>query len=646
MKQVSIIIVNYNVQHFLDQCIQSIYKSKHNLDVEILVVDNNSVDASVQMVKDKYPNVRLIANNGNPGFAVANNQAINIAQGKYVLLLNPDTLLSEDTLEKCFNKAEEDQEIGAIGVKMLDGKGNFLPESKRGFPGFWTAFYKMSGLSNLFKKSPRFNKYHLGHLDKDSNHEIEVLSGAFMFIRKDVLDKIGLLDEQFFMYGEDIDLSYRILKDGYKNYYLSETSIIHFKGESTRKTSVSYTKHFYKAMAIFNSKHFSGQSFLMSKFVNIAIFFSGIISFFKSKIIPWLAPLIDGLIVFFTFFIVKTLWANYYFSDLEYYSAIPINLLCLIFSLIYVFVLFVNGNYDEKSGIPQLTKGWLFGGLFVFLTYSFLPEEFRFSRAIILISFGLLFLFLWLAKKMKNKFLFGDFNLTQSDERRILVVGATSSLKAINPQFQGSNKAFKMIGAVSPTSEYDNKFHLGGIDKINQIVDFEKPNEIVFCSGDLTNSLMFQTMADLGNKFAYRISSENNDTIIGSDSKNRSGVWYSAQINFNISNPEKERQKRLFDVFMSIIIIFVSPFVLLFSKNRKLILKNVFFVLIGMKTWVGYILPFNATALPTIARSVFSHRDFENHKDENTSSNESNFAYAKDYDVWKDFVTLLFNLLP
>lgn len=646
MKQVSIIIVNYNVQHFLDQCIQSIYKSKHELDVEIIVVDNNSVDASVQMVKDKYPAVKLIENKDNPGFAIANNQAINIAQGKYVLLLNPDTLLSEDTLEKCFNTSETNPKIGALGVKMLDGKGNFLPESKRGFPDFWTAFYKMSGLSNLFRKSPKFNRYHLGHLDENSNHEIEVLSGAFMFILKDVLDQVGLLDEQFFMYGEDIDLSYRILKGGYKNYYLADTSIIHFKGESTRKTSVSYTKHFYNAMAIFNSKHFSGQSFIMSKFVNIAIFFSGIVAFSKSKIIPLLAPILDALIVFLTFFFVKNLWAKYYFSDQDYYSAISINLLFFLFSLIYVIVLFVNGNYDEKSGIPQLTKGWLFGGLFVFITYSFLPEEFRFSRAIILIAFGLLFLLFWLAKKVKNKLLFGDFDLSQSDERRILIVGLPSSLATVNAQFRDKKQGLKMIGAISPTVEYDNKFHLGGIAEIKQIVDFERPNEIVFCSGDLSNSLMFQTMADLGNKYSFRISSVNNDTIIGSDSKNRSGVWYSAQINFNISNPEKIRQKRLFDVIMSLVIVCISPFVLLFSKNRKLILKNIFFVFFGMKTWVGYILPFNATSLPNIANSVFSHRNFEESKDEGYSNNELNFSYAKDYDIWKDFATLLFNLLP
>jgi len=280
------------------------------------------------------------------------------------------------------------------------------------------------------------------------------------------------------------------------------------------------------------------------------------------------------------------------------------------------------------------------------LIYSFLPEEYRFSRAIILISFAALFLLLWFAKKVKNKLQFGHFNLNQSDERRILVVGTTESLDTVSPQFQENKTNHKMIGAVSPTTDFDTKYHLGGMDNISQIVAFEKPNEIIFCSGDLSNSLMFKTMADLGNEYAYRISSENNDTIIGSDSKNRSGVWYSTQINFNISSPEKKRQKRLFDILMSIILILISPFVLLFSKNRALVLKNIFFVFFGVKSWIGYILPFNATALPNIPKAVFDHKDFDTSKKFNSSNNELNFSYAKDYDIWKDFVALLYNIIP
>ena len=250
--KLSIVIVNYNVRYFLEQTILSVYKSSVNFDYEIFVVDNNSSDDSLRMLEQKFPEVKVIANNENAGFSKANNQAIKLAKGEFVLLLNPDTIIQEDTLQKCIDKMEADAGIGGLGVKMVDGAGNFLPESKRGFPSPMAAFAKMSGLSKIFPASRTFGQYHLSFLDKNKSHEIDVLSGAFMLLRKSVLDKVGLLDEDYFMYGEDIDLSYCIKKAGFKNYYFSDTSIIHFKGESTKKGSLNYIRVFYNAMIIFS----------------------------------------------------------------------------------------------------------------------------------------------------------------------------------------------------------------------------------------------------------------------------------------------------------------------------------------------------------------------------------------------------------
>ena len=219
--KLSIVIVNYNVRYFLEQTILSVYKSSVNFDYEIFVVDNNSSDDSLKMMEQKFPEVKVIANIDNVGFSKANNQAIKLANGEFVLLLNPDTIIQEDTLQKCIDKMESDIVIGGLGVKMVDGAGNFLPESKRGFPSPMAAFAKMSGLSKVFPKSKIFGQYHLTYLDKNQSHEIDVLSGAFMLLRKRVLDKVGLLDEDYFMYGEDIDLSYCIKKAGFKNYYFS-----------------------------------------------------------------------------------------------------------------------------------------------------------------------------------------------------------------------------------------------------------------------------------------------------------------------------------------------------------------------------------------------------------------------------------------
>ena len=210
--KLSVIIVNYNVSAFLEQALASAVKAMRGIEGEIYVVDNHSVDNSVAMVKAKFPQVNLIENQDNVGFARANNQAIRISTGEYVLLLNPDTLVEEDTFEKCIRFMDETPDCGGLGVKMVDGQGRFLPESKRGIPYPSSSFYKLFGLSKLFPKSKKFGAYHATYIGEDETHEVEVLAGAYMMMRRSVLDEVGLLDEDYFMYGEDIDLSYRILK--------------------------------------------------------------------------------------------------------------------------------------------------------------------------------------------------------------------------------------------------------------------------------------------------------------------------------------------------------------------------------------------------------------------------------------------------
>lgn len=272
--KLSIIIVNYNVKHYLDQCLVSVIKALKGIESEIFVVDNNSNDGSQKMLSDKFPSIQTIFNTENFGFSKANNQALKISKGEYALLLNPDTLVESNTFQKLIKFMDSHPEAGGLGVKMINAKGEYLPESKRGFPTPATAFYKFSGLARIFSKSKTFNKYHLGNLDPNKTHQIEVLAGAFMFLRKSVLDKIGFLDEAFFMYGEDIDLSYRITKAAYINYYFPETRIIHYKGESTKKSSINYVLVFYKAMLIFANKHFSKKNYKSLFFlINTAIYF-------------------------------------------------------------------------------------------------------------------------------------------------------------------------------------------------------------------------------------------------------------------------------------------------------------------------------------------------------------------------------------
>ncbi|MEO5907679.1 MAG: glycosyltransferase family 2 protein [Ginsengibacter sp.] len=271
--QLSIIIINYNVKYFLEQCLFSVIKAMKKIDAEIIVIDNNSTDGSFDFFAKRFSEVNFIWNKTNSGFAKANNQALKIAKGAYILFLNPDTIIPEDCLIKCISFVRSKKNNIALGIKMLDGSGNFLKESKRAFPSPSTSFFKLSGLSKLFPHSKTFAKYHLGYLSENKNHEVDVLAGAFMMVPKKIIEKTGGFDEDFFMYGEDIDLSYRIQKAGFQNYYFAESSIIHFKGESTKKGSLNYVRIFYTAMSVFVKKHYgSRQAGLFSFFIHIAIF--------------------------------------------------------------------------------------------------------------------------------------------------------------------------------------------------------------------------------------------------------------------------------------------------------------------------------------------------------------------------------------
>ena len=267
----SVIIVNYNVKHYLCQCLESLRRALKDIDAEVIVVDNHSRDESIPYVRELFPEVVYVESNHNLGFARANNVAIKQCKGDYVLLLNPDTIVGEQTIKKVLEWMDSHPDAGASGVKMLKSDGDKAMESRRGLPTPMTAFYKMTGLCSRFPKHKKMGHYYLGYLPWDQPAEIEVVSGAFCMLRKEALDKVGLLDEDFFMYGEDIDLSYRLIKGGYHNWYLPET-ILHYKGESTQKSSFRYVHVFYEAMLIFFRKHYGGASLWLTLPIKTAIY--------------------------------------------------------------------------------------------------------------------------------------------------------------------------------------------------------------------------------------------------------------------------------------------------------------------------------------------------------------------------------------
>lgn len=284
--QLSVIILNYNVRYFLELCVSSVQKALENIEGEIIVIDNNSQDESCAMMKQRFPNVKLIENRENSGFPKGNNIGVAAARGKYICILNPDTVVAEDTFTKVLAFAEKQNNLGIVGVKLVDGTGNFLPESKRGIPTPFVAFTKITGLYKIFPTT--FGKYYAQHLSENETGKVDILVGAFMLMKRDLYNKIGGFDENCFMYSDDIDLSYMALQKGKSNYYFSETSVIHYKGESTIKDG-TYMKRFQQAMNFFYKKHFR-VSFLFSVFMKMGIVFFSLVKMFQGKPKPKSKP--------------------------------------------------------------------------------------------------------------------------------------------------------------------------------------------------------------------------------------------------------------------------------------------------------------------------------------------------------------------
>ncbi len=279
--QLSVIILNYNVRYFLEQCVLSVQKALENIEGEIIVVDNNSSDDSCAMMQQRFPNIKLIQNKENLGFPKGNNIAVREAKGEFVCILNPDTVVAEDTFEKVLAFAKCQNDLGIVGCKLIDGTGNFLPESKRGIPTPWVAFTKIFGLYKWFPKSSLFNKYYAQHVNENQTGKVDILVGAFMVLKRDLYNELQGFDENCFMYADDIDLSYRALLLQKQNYYFHETTVIHYKGESTVKDA-TYMKHFREFMNFFYKKHFK-QSLFFNLMARFGAFYFSIVKLFQGS---------------------------------------------------------------------------------------------------------------------------------------------------------------------------------------------------------------------------------------------------------------------------------------------------------------------------------------------------------------------------
>ncbi len=636
--KLSIIIVNYNVKYFLEQALLSVEKAARGLDVEVYVVDNNSVDDSVRMVKEKFPKVKLIANRDNPGFSKANNQAIRLSKAEYVLLLNPDTVIEEDTLEKCLNFMDAHPQTGGLGVKMIDGSGNFLPESRRGFPSPFVAFCKTFGLSRLFPRSKIFNYYHLGYLDKNETHEVEVLSGAFMLLRCSVLDEVGLLDETFFMYGEDIDLSYRIVKAGYKNHYLAETTIIHYKGESTRKGSLNYVRTFYNAMIIFARKHFKGEkAWLFILMLQLAIYFRAGITLATNFARKIYMPLLDAVLIFAGMFYLKNFWEQYYFDNPDYYPDSFLYFNVPLYISIWLISVYFSGGYDQKSNIRRLVRGFLIGTLFLAAVYGFLDLEYRTSRILIVLGAIWAILSTTAIRGLHHFVQTGRFGFNRERVKNLVIIGSEKESKRVLSLIHQAQVPNNFIGTVAPKNVDDPEVYLSSLEQLDEVVHIYKIDEMIFCSQDISAQEIMHWMTQLGSEIEYKIVPKESLSIIGSSSKNTAGELYTIDIQFKIAQQANRRNKRLTDVFLSLLLLISLPLNLFFVKNKGSFIRNIFSVFFGKKTWVGYIGE-GAVNLPKIRSGVLSPLDALRINEVNQPTIQRlNFLYAKDYSTENDF---------
>jgi GT2 family glycosyltransferase len=650
MIQVSVIIVNYNVRYFIEQAIVSVKKAAKNINFEIIVVDNNSSDASVEMLLQKFPEITLIANKENVGFGRANNQGIKIAQGSHILLLNPDTVLQENTLEVCLNFVQNTPDCGALGVKMIDGKGNFLPESKRALPWPKVAFYKMSGLARLFPKSSTFGQYHLGYLDKDENHQVEVLSGAFMFFRSALLSKIGGFDEDYFMYGEDIDLSYQVLKEGYKNYYLADTSIIHYKGESTKKGSLNYVKVFYEAMLIFARKHFTKkQAKVYGIAIYLAIFFRGSMTVLLHLARLIFMPLLDGVLAYAGILLLTKFWAFQIKENQDYY---PFNFLAIIlplYAFIWVVANMIAGSYEKPYKTKKIWRGVFFGTISILAIYALVPEELRFSRAIILLGailiLGLMHLNRLAYHVLKHKKLVFELNQT----KRVTIVGNEEESSRALGLLNDSAIQIDLIGFISINQENSADDYLGEFKNILDIVSLYQIEEIIFCGKDISSIEIISTMSSIGNHLNYKILPEESLSIIGSNSKNSAGDLYAIDVNLQIASKRSKWIKRSFDIILSICLMLSLPINVFFVEEKTKYCFNILKVLLGKVSWVGYSESDSSSReikLPKIKKGILNPAFLHKNK-EGLTLEKLDLLYAKNYTVEIDVTVVLkgFNFL-
>lgn len=646
----SIIIVNYNVKHFLKNLIDSILKSINKIKFEIIVVDNASTDGSVEEIKSSFPFIKLIENKINVGFGAANNQALKISKGDFIVLINPDAIVKTSTFNILLEFFSTHPEAGMVGCKVLNPDGSLQLACRRSFPGVWTSFTKVTGLSTLFPKSKLFAKYNLTYLDENEINEVDAVSGAFMMFHREVYEKIGGFDTAFFMYGEDLDLCYRTQQAGYKVYYVPTTEIIHYKGESTKRSSIDETILFYDAMKIFVRKHFSN-FFLVELILRPAIFIRRVFAFINVYRLPVLSIIIDFILMMIMLMIAEKLYS---FGNWKGFPDSVKPLVYIFPALFQILVGIVSGTYKKKSFSILRSLISLAIGFVLLSSMTFFLKQFAYSRAVFLIDyiFITISVVLW---RLLIKIIFRVGIETSEFRANTLVVSnGTDNSQLISKLKSNLNSYFRIKGLIALENKLigekcgDYNF-IGSTDNIRKIIELYKIQKVIFNSKEVSYDKIFTVVSNCqGLNVEFLVSGSGYDFVVGKSNITLLDDIPLMKIEYNISTFIHQFTKRVLDISISsFLFITVYPFAILTKKVLKIDSDLLKFAVQIPKVWSGkksFVGPKERTHINELFIGKFGltglwYTELTNFDDIN-ELDRLDIYYAKNQNVWFDLEIL------
>ncbi|MBI4417979.1 MAG: glycosyltransferase [Ignavibacteriales bacterium] len=652
--QLSVVIVNYNVREFLHQALASLFKALKGIRAEVFVVDNASDDGSVEMIRSTFPSVRLLVNKSNTGFGRANNQALRQARGRYLLLMNPDTVIQEDTVRVLLRFFEDHPDAGCAGCMILNPDGTFQLACRRSFPTIWTAFTKISGLSALFPKSKLFGRYNLTYLSPHETYEVDAVSGSFMMVRREAYEATGGLDESFFMYGEDLDWCYRIKKAGWNTYYVPSTRIIHYKGESTRRSAIDEVKTFYDAMHIYVTKHLRGSS-LMHVLLRLGIVLSSRLASIRHVLRPVRFAVLDVVLVVLSLMVAELLRMGQFF----YFPAYAYPAVYTVPAVLIISGLFLTGVYTHHPLSVSRTAAVVFTSYVVVSALVAFFKDYAFSRLVIVMSgvFTMALLPGWrllVRLRKPHGTLFG---------RRTLIVGTDDSARKLKKRLeQKPGEEHSVVGFVDRGrrrvgERVDGTPIVGSMDNVGKLVYEHGIQDVIFSTDGLSYMDILSVMSRAGNRSVnYYLVPDTLEVMIGKAGVDSLGDIPLVQISNNIDRRLNRLTKRLMDVAIAgVLLLSVYPFVyfksVLSGSSTSTFILGLPDVLKGRKSLVGP--PERAMAAfsrngsppppvnlgkPGLTGLVQLQRDRELTREE---VGRTAVSYARNQSVWLDLEILL-----